>query len=60
MYTENSFEKQQDEEAEKLDIGGIGLKNVQRRLELIYPEKHELLVKELQQLYIVNLTMDLA
>ena len=60
MYTENSFEKQEDQEAEKLDVGGIGLKNVQRRLELIYPEKHELLVKELKQLYIVNLTMDLA
>jgi len=60
MYTENSFEKQQDQEVEKLSVGGIGMKNVARRLELIYPEKHELLVKELQQLYIVNLTIDLA
>ena len=59
LYTENSFERQESAEKDELDMGGIGLKNVERRLELIYPEKHQLIVKELQQLYIVNLSIEL-
>lgn len=60
LYTENSFEKQETDETDQLQVGGIGLKNVERRLELIYPEKHQLIVKELRQLYIVNLSINLA
>lgn len=59
LYTENSFEKPEQDEEDSLQVGGIGMKNVERRLELIYPEKHQLIVKELRQLYIVNLSIDL-
>ncbi len=60
LYTENSFERQEADEKDPLQAGGIGLKNVERRLELIYPEKHQLIVKELRQLYIINLSINLA
>ena len=64
LYTENSFEKPEDQgegaTEDALKVGGIGLKNVQRRLELIYPDKHQLIIKELKQLYIVNLNIDLS
>lgn len=59
LYTENSFERQESDEEDALKVGGIGLKNVERRLELIYPKKHQLLVKELKQLYIVSLSIEL-
>ncbi len=39
--------------------GGIGLTNVKRRLSLIYPEKHSLTINQLNNEFIVNLTIDL-
>jgi len=38
---------------------GIGLKNVRRRLDLIYPEKHELVVKDTGEAFEINLTIEL-
>jgi two-component system LytT family sensor kinase len=35
--------------------GGIGIENVRRRLELLYPGKHRLDIVEEEELYIVNL-----
>jgi two-component system LytT family sensor kinase len=40
--------------------GGIGLENVRRRLELVYPGRHELRVGSSAGKYIVNLQIDLA
>jgi LytS/YehU family sensor histidine kinase len=40
--------------------GGIGLQNVQRRLELLYPGKHGLKIYEDDILYNVDLTLDLT
>lgn len=36
---------------------GIGLSNVRKRLELIYPGNHELLLSELETLFLVRLTI---
>ena len=38
---------------------GIGISNVRKRLELIYPEKFELDIQEEEEVYIVNLKLNL-
>jgi two-component system, LytTR family, sensor kinase len=38
---------------------GIGLKNVKRRLELLYPRKHSLEIIQKQDIFDVNLTLEL-
>jgi len=45
--------------APKADVGGIGLKNVKRRLELLYPGRHELHIQEAPDAYTVTLTLTL-
>ncbi|MCB0777693.1 MAG: histidine kinase, partial [Chitinophagaceae bacterium] len=40
--------------------GGIGLKNVSRRLELLYPGKHQLEIKETEDNFTVQLKLDLS
>lgn len=42
------------------EVGGIGLRNVRRRLELIYPEKHSLAIEEKADTYLVSLQIDLS
>lgn len=49
----NSKESQPSTEKE----GGIGLQNVKRRLELLYPQKHQLDIKETPDEFIVDLTI---
>lgn len=39
---------------------GIGLKNVKRRLELIYPGRHQIEIRQTPGSYAVNLNIDLA
>lgn len=39
--------------------GGIGLKNVQRRLELLYPNRHDLMITEQPETFRVQLTLTL-
>jgi sensor histidine kinase YesM len=39
--------------------GGLGLKNVTRRLELLYPDKYQLLIRLENNHHIVNLNLDL-
>jgi len=44
---------------EKDKASGIGLNNVKRRLELLYPDQYQLLLDELQGKYIVKLNLSL-
>lgn len=45
---------------EVVNYGGIGLKNVQRRLELIYPDQYQLNIEQKQEKFTVNLELQLA
>ena len=40
--------------------GGLGLKNIQRRLELIYPQKHELSIEDTKDWYLVSLKINIT
>ncbi len=40
--------------------GGLGLKNIKRRLEILYPEKHELKIEETEKEYKVWLKLNLT
>jgi hypothetical protein len=40
-------------------VPGIGIKNVQKRLELLYPATHSLLIVEEDEMYVVNLELKL-
>ncbi len=44
---------------EAVHYGGIGLQNVQRRLDLLYPEVHELAIKEHDKRFTVRLRLPL-
>ena len=52
----NSIHSKNERDPEK-DKSGIGLANVQQRLEMIYPERHELIVRETASEFIVHLTL---
>jgi hypothetical protein len=44
----------------KMEISGIGLENVRRRLELVYPAKHRLKIHNEDGKFMVNLEIDLS
>ncbi|WP_165041851.1 sensor histidine kinase [Dysgonomonas sp. ZJ709] len=44
---------------EKSSVGGLGLKNVKRRLELLYADRHSLEIKEDDKSYVVNMQIEL-
>lgn len=48
-----------DKSAKAKPIGGIGLLNVQKRLDLIYPDKHKLEITNENHIFTVSLTIDL-
>jgi len=47
------------DQASKDDYGGLGLDNVKRRLELIYPQRHKLTVENSDQTFLVHLQLQL-
>ena len=50
---ENNFDS-----AEKIEESGIGLRNLKRRLELVYPNKHKLSFSESENLYKATLILN--
>ncbi|MCI0750608.1 MAG: histidine kinase [Flammeovirgaceae bacterium] len=44
----------------KTNVGGIGLKNVKRRLELLYPGKHDLSIRDEDGMYSVDLRLEIV
>lgn len=45
---------------EFISYGGLGLKNVQRRLNILYPNKHNLNIQNLQDSFKIRLQLELA
>jgi hypothetical protein len=43
----------------KEPASGIGISNVKKRLALLYPDKHQLIITEEEDVYIVNLSIEL-
>lgn len=56
FYCENTFSKNTN--TERLSKG-IGLENVKKRLQLIYPGEHTLLIQEIDQFFQVTLNLNL-
>lgn len=54
----NSIHLKADGDPEKLQ-SGIGLPNVKQRLQLFYPKKHELIIRETTKEFFVHLTLNL-
>ncbi|MEX1212745.1 MAG: histidine kinase [Balneolaceae bacterium] len=50
--------RSEDERMDTNDPSGIGLQNVKKRLQLIYPEKHSLLIKNTAEFFIVHLNIN--
>lgn len=45
---------------EVINYGGIGLKNVQRRLDLLYPGRYELAIQDTPEMFMINCNIELA
>lgn len=55
----NTVSKKTPKANEAIKSNGLGLKNVKRRLELLYPDKYELKVSTKDGIYTSSLTLDL-
>ncbi|AMM52935.1 histidine kinase [Rufibacter sp. DG15C] len=54
----NSIHSKSDLDPEK-DKSGVGLENVKQRLALLYPKRHDLIIRETAKEFFVHLTLDL-
>jgi LytS/YehU family sensor histidine kinase len=59
LITKNKFNNRLKESVTKQKNNGIGLSNVKRRLELLYPSNHILKIETLEDLFTVYLSIDL-
>lgn len=55
----NSIHRSKEDDPEKPN-GGIGLTNVKHRLKLLYPQRHELVIRENELEYFVHLSIQLS
>lgn len=55
---ENSLPSEKEQDLRPNTQSGIGLKNVRKRLELLYPERHQLEIRE-SETFLVQLNIDL-
>ncbi|HYC27424.1 MAG TPA: histidine kinase [Chitinophagaceae bacterium] len=55
----NSKHNRQNNDPEK-DKSGVGLENVRQRLKLLYPNRHELVVRDTMKEFFIHLTIQLA
>jgi two-component system LytT family sensor kinase len=55
----NSINKSSETDPERLH-GGIGLQNVKQRLSLLYPDQHDLIIRENAKEFFVHLTLTLS
>jgi len=58
LFTKNNFEKNNSQD-ETLTQGGIGLSNVKKRLNLLYPDQHSINIIENQNVYHTHLEIEL-
>ncbi|MFC6997947.1 sensor histidine kinase [Rufibacter roseus] len=56
VYNSTHVKNEQDPEKEK---SGVGLENVKQRLNMLYANKHELIIRETQEEFFVHLTIEL-
>jgi two-component system LytT family sensor kinase len=55
----NSLHPEKENDPEK-HLSGIGLENVKQRLQLLYPNKHELVIRQNQSEFFIHLTLQLS
>ena len=60
LKVENSKGKHEERDDQFNYKQGIGLKNVRRRLELLYPDKHELEMHDSDDSFLIVLKLDLS
>ena len=60
LYLDIANSKADEQLKEVINYGGIGLKNVQRRLDLIYPGQYELEIKNSPDSFVVKCSLQLS
>lgn len=56
-----AIENDREQNSEKTTaLGGIGVKNIEKRLKLIYPDKHEIKIETKESSFFVSLSINLA
>jgi two-component system sensor histidine kinase LytS len=59
MYLENTYNPEAKEDGIVNQRGGVGLDNVQKRLNLVYPERHKLKIEKKGGIYALTLSITL-
>ena len=55
----HTINSKNDNNQQKDEVGGVGLKNIQKRLELNYPDQHELVISDLSMTFEITLQLKL-